>query len=61
MKNPKEILEHINEQRKWYFDEIEKMEKKLKLGDWDDDDHDRLESFESVYHELTSIIEFIES
>lgn len=61
MKNSKEILDHINEQRNWYFDEIEKMEKKLELGDWDDDDHDRLESFESVYDELTSIIKFIES
>jgi hypothetical protein len=61
MKNSKEILEYIKKQLSWYFDEIEKMEKKLELNDWDDDDHDRLESFESVYDELTSIIKFIES
>jgi hypothetical protein len=61
MKNSKEILEHINEQRNWFFDEIEKLEKKLELDDWDEDDHDRLESFDSVYDELTSIIEFIQS
>lgn len=61
MKNSKEILEHINEQRNWFFDEIEELMKKLELDDWDEDDHDRLESFDSVYNELTSIIEFIES
>jgi hypothetical protein len=53
------IVNELESRLKWYSDELDELGEKLKENDCDEDDHDLLESYESVYYEIKYFIEFI--
>ena len=53
------IVKELESRLKWYRNELDELYEKLAEDDWDEDDHDLLESYESVHGEIEYIIEFI--
>ncbi len=53
------IVNELESRLKWYRNELDELYEKLEEDDWDEDDHDLLESYESVYYEIKYFIEFI--
>ncbi len=56
------IVNELESRLKWYRNELDELYEKLEEEEeeyWDEDDHDLLESYESVQGEIEYIIEFI--